>query len=104
MKQSYLILPVVLVVCGCTYVSTPVINQADLTEVNFAKLQDQKTNKSCYTLLLGFIPVEWKQSIAEAAWEAGITKVSYVEHTYSFAPFPGLPFLYSSNCINVYGE
>lgn len=81
---------------GC--VSTPVINQADLQSVNFAELLDQKSNKSCQSLLFGFIPIETEASVAKAAWEAGIEKVSYVETSHTYM----LPIM-SENCVIVYG-
>ena len=94
-----IVLPVFLLLVGCSVVSTPVINQADLSSVDFGKLLDQKTNKSCSTLLLMFLPIEFQKGIAETAWEAEISKVSYVEHTrHWFVPF------YIKQCTTVYGE
>jgi len=82
---------------GC--VSTPVINQASLQDVNFADLLEQKTNHACQTMLFGILPVESEASIAKAAWEAGIEKVSYVENSTTYA----LPFM-TQKCVVIYGE
>lgn len=82
---------------GC--VSTPVINQANLQNVNFADLLNQKTNRACQTTLFGILPAETEASIAKAAWEAGITHVSYVENSSAYL-FP----LMVQHCVVVYGE
>ena len=86
-----------LILTGC--VSTPVINQANLQNVNFADLLEQKTNQACQTMLFGILPVEPQASIAKAAWEAGIEKVSYVENSTTYA----LPFM-TQRCVIIYGE
>lgn len=85
------------VLSGC--VSTPVINQANLQNVNFADLLNQKTNRACQTMLFGILPAETDVSIAKAAWEAGITHVSYVENSNIYL-FP----LMTQHCVIVYGE
>lgn len=86
-----------LLLAGC--VSTPVINQANLQNVNFADLLQQKTNQACQTMLFGILPVESQASIAKAAWEAGIEKVSYVENSTTYA----FPFM-TQKCVIIYGE
>lgn len=95
--KKLLILPLAFGLTAC--VSTPVINQADLQNVNFAELLEQKSNKSCQSLLFGFIPIQTEASVAKAAWEAGIEKVSYVETSRTYV----LPIM-SENCVIVYGE
>ena len=95
MKKIFM-LPTLLLM-GC--VSTPVVNQADLQNVNFADLLNQKTNRACQTMLLGILPVESEASIAKAAWGAGIEKVSYVENSTTYV----LPLM-TQRCVIVYGE
>lgn len=94
--KNIFILPL-LMLTGC--VSTPVINQANLQNVNFADLLNQKTNQACQTMLLGILPVESDASIAKAAWEAGIERVSYVETSTTYV----LPFM-TQKCVIIYGE
>lgn len=94
--KHFLLLPL-LILTGC--VSTPVINQANLQNVNFADLLNQKTNQACQTMLLGILPVESDASIAKAAWEAGIEHVSYVENSTTYV----LPFI-TQKCVIIYGE
>ncbi len=86
-----------LVCAGC--VSTPVVNQANLQNVNFAELLQQRTNRACQTLLFGFLPIGSGASVAKAAWEAEIEKVSYVETSTLYL----LPFA-TQQCVIIYGE
>ena len=83
--------------CGC--VSTPVVNQADLSKVNFSDLKSQKMGISCDVIALGVLPLERYASVVKAAWEAGIEKVSYVEH-YRINAWP----LLYKDCVMVYGK
>jgi len=85
------------VLTGC--VSTPVVNQADLQNVNFAELLQQKTNQACQTMLFGILPIGPGASIAQAAWEAEIEKVSYAEISTMYL----LPFA-TQKCVIIYGE
>ena len=98
MKRTSFLLLGLLTFAGCTYVNTPVLNQADLTAVNFTELKNQKTNTSCQTHIFVF-PVSTKKSVAKAAWEANISKVSYVEHSAL-----SVPLLFNQECVVVYGE
>lgn len=82
---------------GC--VSTPVVNQADLSKVNFSDLKSQKMGISCDIIALGVLPLESYASVVKAAWEAGIEKVSYVEYYHINA----WPLLYK-DCVMVYGK
>jgi len=82
---------------GC--VSTPVVNQANLQNVNFAELLQQRTNRACQTLLFGILPIDSGASIAKAAWEAEIEKVSYVETSTIYL----FPFA-TQQCVIIYGE
>lgn len=95
MKKYLIMLGFIL--SGC--VSTPIINQADIQNVNFEQLLSQKRGLSCQTLLFGILPVETEASVAQAAWNEGIRKVSYVEIEES-----GLPPLFLQKCIIVYGN
>ncbi len=95
MKKISFILPIIFLLGAC--VQTPVINQSNLNDVDFEKLLDQKVGKSCTNVVLGFLPFG-HTSIAEAAWEAGIKKVSYVETENGYFP------LVSPSCVIVYGE
>lgn len=95
MKKLF-VLPL-FILTGC--VSTPVINQSNLQNVNFAELLNQKTNQACQTMLFGILPVESQASIAKAAWEAGIERVSYVENSTTYA----FPFM-TQKCVIIYGE
>jgi len=95
--KNITVLSLVLGLCGC--VSTPVINQADLSKVNFTELQSQKMGVACDNIILFFIPLERHASVAKAAFKAGIEHVSYVEH-YGFNFYP----LAYKNCVLVYGE
>lgn len=96
MKKFATILLCLIMIYAC--VQTPIINQADVTKVDFEKLLDQKVGKSCVYLLFGFIPIKNRASVAQAAWKAGIKKVSYVETENGY--FPLLPH----SCVIVYGE
>lgn len=83
--------------CGC--MSTPVINQTDLSKVNFTELKSQKVGISCTVVYLGILPLETSASVAKAAWEAGIEKVLYVERYQANA----WPLVYR-DCVVVYGK
>jgi hypothetical protein len=85
---------------ACVY--TPVINQTDLQKVDFDKLYEQKRGKSCQRVLFGLFPINPEASVAYAAWDANIKKVSYVEKSSSYF-IPILPILIE-NCVIVYGE
>ena len=80
-------------------VDTQYINQIDLQNTDFGALAHQKYGQACDTGILFFIPLETERSIAKAAFNAGIRKVSYVETEY----FNAWPLVWS-NCILVYGE
>ncbi len=99
MKNFFLII-CILGLVGCTTAQPYVSNNTDLGTVNFEDLLWQKSGKSCNTWLFGFIPKNTDYaSIAKAAWDAGIKKVSYVEG-YKESFFP----IWSSDCVVVYGE
>jgi PBP1b-binding outer membrane lipoprotein LpoB len=84
---------------ACSYYGAPVVNQADISKVDFAKLQDQKKGESCQSMLLMWLPIGGSPSVAEAAWSANISKVSYVDQK-MFLLYP----LFLQNCSIVYGE
>lgn len=95
MKKFFIVLSVML--AGC--VSTPIINQANLQEVDFEALLQQKVSRSCNTMLFGILPLGPQASVAAAAWGAGIKHVSYVETSIA-----NLLPLFVQQCVIVYGE
>lgn len=92
MKKIFMFV-VLLGLGACRYVSTPVINQTDLSNVNFRELQSKKMGAACTKYFL-FIPLTNYISVAKAAFEAGIEHVSYVEYYGTLA----------KECVLVYGE
>jgi hypothetical protein len=97
LKRILLFLLALITLGACVY--TPVINQADLQKVDFDKLYEQKRGKSCQRVLFGIFPINPDASIAYAAWDAEIRKVSYVEKYYAYLPPLGI-----KDCVTVYGE
>lgn len=92
MKKIFILI-FLLFLGACRYVYTPVINQADLSDVNFRELQSQKMGVACTKLFL-FIPLSNEISVAKAAFESGIEHVSYVEYYRTLL----------KECVLVYGE
>jgi starvation-inducible outer membrane lipoprotein len=90
-------LAILLLLCGC--VSTPAINQTDLSKVDFEKLLNQKRSESCQSYIFGILPVSTEASIADAAWKAEIKHGSYVEYSTLF-----IPLIIAEKCVIVYGE
>lgn len=97
MIKKLLLIPTLLLLCGCLY--TPVINQTDLSKVDFDELKTQKMGAACDNIILFFIPLEQHASVAKAAFRAGIKHVSYVEE-YGVNLYP----LVYKRCVLVYGE
>lgn len=95
MKKLLFLLPIMFLLSAC--VQTPVVNQTNLNNVDFEKLLNQKVVKSCVYLIFGVLPLG-HASVAEAAWKAGIKKVSYVEIENGYFP------LLNHSCVIVYGE
>lgn len=91
---------VVLFCAGCTITQSHVSNNTDLTAVDFEELLNQKSGQSCNTVFFGIFPASGDYaSVAKAALDAEIKKVSYVE-TYKTYLFP----IMSSECVVVFGE
>ncbi len=97
MKKSFILSTLIL--CACQYGTPPLRQNIELENVNFRELWNKKVGTECNTIIFGFIPVEVNDGIARAAWNAGITKVSYVEY-YSHDFWP----LFIEDCIKVYGD
>lgn len=97
MKKIFITTAIAISLSACVY--SPYINQIDLQDTDFGALAYQKYNKACYSGFF-FIPFETDLSIAKAAFEAGIHKVSYVESEVDIGLWP----LIWKECIVVYGK
>jgi len=85
---------VVFSLAGCTQRHN-IINTFDATNANFMTM---KKGTDCQFALFGMFPLN-EMNIDQAAKKANITKVKYVEHNVKV-----FPFIYSSICVDVFGE
>lgn len=97
MKKIFITTATAISLSACVY--SPYINQIDLQNTDFEQLSHQRYGQACDTGILFFIPLETERSIAKAAFNAGIRKVSYIETEY----FNAWPLVWSS-CVVVYGK
>jgi len=86
-------------ISGCSTAITPVMNIAEITEVDLQKVP--KRGEDCMTFYLPFIlsigPFG-SASVIKAANKAGISKVKLVDHEYHYN------FFTLRSCVVVYGE
>ena len=96
MKKLFLVASVFVVFClaGCTSHRHSIVNQFNATDANFLTM---KKGSDCRTDLLFIIPLS-QMNIEQAAKNANIQKVKYVEH------HTKIHLLYSSVCVDVFGE
>ncbi len=84
---------------GCSTAITPIMNVAEITEVDLQKVP--KKGEDCVTFYLPFIlsigPFG-SASVVKAANKAGISKVKLVDHEYHYN------ILTLKSCVVVYGE
>lgn len=79
---------------GCTFFNHNVSNKINATDVNFTTL---KKGTDCKYFALGIFPLT-NNDIDAAAKKANITKLKYVENSFSYY------LLFSKLCVVVYGE
>ena len=95
MKKALVLISLLLP--GCVY--SPYINQIDLNKTDFAQIEALKVGKACQSIALFILPIETEKSILKAALNANITKIHYVESSWS-----GIYPLYIEDCVLVYVE
>ena len=96
MKKLLFVVSIFVVLClsGCAHRHN-IINNFDATDANFMTM---KKGTDCQTSLLGIFPLN-EMNIDQAAKKAKISKVKYVEHHVK-----AFPFIFTSVCVDVYGE
>jgi len=82
---------------GCTYKTSPDVNTVDLNKVNMNEVATMKKGEACHSWFLVF-PTGTDKTIKEAAEEAKINHIKYVEHSSHFYLIGG------SDCTIIYGE
>ncbi|GEM_PF-3245415 len=86
-------------VSACSTAITPVMNVAEISEVDLQKVS--KKGEDCATFYLPFILTIGpfgSTSVMKAARKAGISKVKLVDHEYHYN------FFTFRSCVVVYGE
>jgi len=97
MKIGILFALVTLSFAGCTAISTPVLNQVNLSESDFSKVDSMKRGEDCSSYVLFFGPFG-SQSLRTAVRNGKISHVKAVDEEVSTY------VVYSKSCIIAYGE
>jgi hypothetical protein len=83
---------------ACTAAFVPAsINTVDLTNLNFAEVDNMRRGEACATTILGLF-TDGEAMITSAARNARISKVEVIEHKVSGNP------LFSRQCVIVFGR
>ncbi len=93
MKKLMLLVAACLMLGACTTINHNVANQLDATNVDFTTM---KKGRDCQYTILGLIPLS-THDIDEAAKEARIHRLKYVEHSFSNY------LIFTERCVVVYG-
>lgn len=93
MRKVFVMLAI-LATAGCTFTSTPYINTTKEIPIDLGTTSTQ----ACSISILDFIGPFGDNSIAKAAKEAGISKITYYEKTHDYY------VLWGKRCNTVYGH
>ncbi|NIQ98129.1 MAG: hypothetical protein GWO11_04605 [Desulfuromonadales bacterium] len=86
-----------LLASGCAFKATPVVNNVDVSSVDFSKVDSFKEGKACATFLLGF-KVDGDASVVSAVKNGGLRKVKAIDQ--EVKDF----LLVRQLCVTVYGN
>jgi expansin (peptidoglycan-binding protein) len=84
-------------ISGCVTTFTPVVNQTDISTVDFSKVSSMKQGESCAKWYFIFGPFG-TESLVEAVKNGNISKVEIVDYKHESG------FLTFSRCIVAYGK
>ena len=83
---------------GCTVKYSPLINSVELSQTDFSNVKSFKKGEGCRTLLFGALPVGGSSSVIRAIERGNIAHVKAVDYRVKNY------FIFTQNCVTVYGE
>jgi len=97
MKKIFLTCALALFLAACAYGRTPVINTANIDQIDFSQIDSMKRGRDCSWGVL-FLGPFGTQKVTNAVRRAGISKVEVVD--YDIRSW----ILFARSCVEVYGR